>query len=222
MFLLTLTVALAAPPTTTEICHWNGAAWQRLAVHPNAVPAHFADHGDRYARDEELCDDGVDDDCDGEIDEGCATECPCFTADDIDAAYARWLTYTDRNPDADFSESVASCVDYSFTDEATGERVDQTYVSFYDSEQDLFDDPTDPDVDWTSSSEQFYAYADTAEGFAYCQAFTYDIGFDFPTDTYLWEVLFDNGQLVAPDEREACAELVLAWAADHALTCSNG
>jgi hypothetical protein len=93
-----------------DVCHQRGNGnWHVINVSQNALPAHLA-HGDVLLEDndgdgfvaelnecvpggdcddnepttypgaEEICGDGVDNNCDGQIDEDC---CPCFSLDEI-------------------------------------------------------------------------------------------------------------------------------------------
>ena len=65
---LVTTTALGAPPPSTAICHVAPNRPTHLQVVPNrTVPQHLG-HGD-WRVGEEVCGDGIDNDCDGEIDE---------------------------------------------------------------------------------------------------------------------------------------------------------
>ena len=62
-----------------DVCHVEGnGSYHIINVSEKAVPAHLA-HGDWLVEDEVY--DGVDNDCDGEVDEDL---CPCYSREDLD------------------------------------------------------------------------------------------------------------------------------------------
>lgn len=111
------------------VCHRNGKGeWNLLSVSGNALNGHI-NHGDALLEDldgdgfvsvendclpggdcddldptvypgaEELCGDFIDNNCDGQVDEGCAPDysCPCFTYQEaLDYAMATALEYKDE------------------------------------------------------------------------------------------------------------------------------
>ncbi len=88
----------AAARDNVEVCHQEGGGgYHIIEVNENAVDAHL-NHGD-WLVEEEICDDGVDNDCDGDVDVDC---CPCFTRADLD------FYWPNNDP------NWAGCVDYTY------------------------------------------------------------------------------------------------------------
>ncbi len=78
--LLLVSSTATAKKSKVEVCHQQGnGGYHIIDVSEKAVPAHLA-HGDWLVEDE-VCGDGIDNDCDGEVDEDC---CPCYSRDDLD------------------------------------------------------------------------------------------------------------------------------------------
>jgi hypothetical protein len=83
--------AAACSGNKVQVCHrppGNPTNRQQLCIATNALPAHLG-HGDSLSS-PEACD-GVDNDCDGSVDEGgvCAASCPCNYAS-VAMTVANW------------------------------------------------------------------------------------------------------------------------------------
>jgi hypothetical protein len=63
--------AAFAGGSKVEVCHEGDQGLEILSVSENAVSAHIDNHGDTYVLQDEVCGDGIDDDCDGLVDEDC-------------------------------------------------------------------------------------------------------------------------------------------------------
>ncbi|MDP2308459.1 MAG: hypothetical protein Q8P18_20740 [Pseudomonadota bacterium] len=96
---LLLPLPALARATKVDVCHAPGASRQVINVSSSAVGAHVA-HGDHVVTDE-VCGDGVDNNCDGEIDEDC---CPCFTQ----AELVSWFDAGDQCIDFDLGTPDAA------------------------------------------------------------------------------------------------------------------
>jgi hypothetical protein len=74
-----------ASKAKAEICHLDDEGeFFIISVADPAVPGHLG-HGDHLVT-AEVCGDGIDNNCDGQVDEGCAAvSCPCGTAESIQA-----------------------------------------------------------------------------------------------------------------------------------------
>lgn len=107
LFLLLSSLALAG--SDVSICH-KGAP---LHVSSRAVPGHVG-HGDWLVGDE-ICEDGIDNDCDGQVDDGCPV-CPCYTRHDLET----WFDGGDL------------CFDYSVGTHTA--PADGTYLAYYTGE----------------------------------------------------------------------------------------
>ena len=82
--------ASAAPPAKVAVCHRRGGAGAGpISVSESAVAAHLA-HGDHLVAATDPAN-GIDDDCDGTVDEDAA--CPCFAPADLDALLGGQSTY---------------------------------------------------------------------------------------------------------------------------------
>jgi len=74
--LLMVGPAMSGKPVKVDVCHYppdDPDNFHIISVSENAVAAH-ENHGDHVVGDE-VCDDGVDNDCNGETDEGCDVGC---------------------------------------------------------------------------------------------------------------------------------------------------
>ena len=108
--LLALPLSAFAGSTKANVCH-NGSA---LSVSSSAIGGHTG-HGDWLVASSETCEDGIDNDCDGVVDDGCPV-CPCFTESDL-------LSWFGSNPDS-------GCYDYT----ATASWGNATYLAYYTGE----------------------------------------------------------------------------------------
>ncbi len=86
---------LVAPATafagSVEICHQIGGGTAKKITASEASLKGHQGHGD-WVVVEEVCGDGIDNDCDGEIDE-CVSVCPCFSQAEFDLAATMVQTY---------------------------------------------------------------------------------------------------------------------------------
>lgn len=105
--LLAFPLSAFAGSSKVNVCH-NGRS---LNVSSSAVGGHTG-HGDWLVASSETCEDGVDNDCDGVVDDGCPV-CPCFTEHDL----LSWFG----------SNSGAGCYDYT----ATSSYGNGTYLAYY-------------------------------------------------------------------------------------------
>ncbi len=108
---LTLSAPLPAVAGTPKasVCH----SGRPLSVSSSAIGGHTG-HGD-WVVGEEVCEDGIDNDCDGVVDDGCPV-CPCFTLHDL----LSWFDSGDQ------------CFDYSV---GTAESpANGTFLAYYDGE----------------------------------------------------------------------------------------
>lgn len=241
------TPALAASAGKAEICHWDANTAQVIEVSVNAVGSHIANHGDSYAAlyftdadgdgygdagaatdrcpnagfvaDNTDCDDG-DDAVNPGADEDCADDCPCFTAADINVAYANSLAFQARDADQIYLD--AQC--FEQIDDHTYNGVDSyshsTYVYFNSFSGDYSDDY------WS-------AYENLDSGF---------LGLTFEQDDYdgthyesafcnayaITSIYYDGTLTVKPSEdsryvteaqAENCKAVVRDWAMDNGMEC---
>ena len=113
-FIALSALLLAIAPATAlagsskvNVCH-DGRS---LSVSSSATSGHEG-HGDWLVTDE-VCEDGIDNDCDGIVDDGCPV-CPCYTAADL----YNWFDAGDQ------------CYDY----QATAYYGNGTYLAYYTGE----------------------------------------------------------------------------------------
>ncbi len=82
--LVALGVPMVAQSATIEVCHqMGGGKMAKLTTSEAALKGHQG-HGD-WVVTAEICGDGIDNDCDGQIDE-CISTCPCFSQAEFDIA----------------------------------------------------------------------------------------------------------------------------------------
>lgn len=173
---------------------------------------------------EDVCDDGVDNNCDGSIDENCAGDCPCFTAADMDAAYAAYQAFT---PDyTDYNYSYAYCQEY--IEDYTTSYNDYTWHYEYTGVWfDAFSADTTSDYYWywqayEGSYAGFYgvhyeqSYSGSDYAYAYCNAYTNEYSYDGTTYTNDYQ---QNSLSVTALEAEACEAVVAQWAVDNGMEC---
>jgi hypothetical protein len=170
----------------------------------------------------DVCGDGIDNDCDLGIDDDCGG-CPCFTAADIDAAYAAHLAI--GIPDADYNRADIQCSEYtySYSDEYYSVTQDGTQVAF-----DAFSAVISGDYYYSENYEASYAgfygisgeyYFDGTEyADAYCINFTGTYSFDGTTNESEWA---EDVRVVTDAEAEACEAIVIDWAADNGVDCPS-
>lgn len=156
---------------------------------------------------EDVCGDGVDNNCDADIDENCAGACPCYSADDIQAAYDIYLAQL-----AHYESNNATCYAYDYG----------SYYSGYQSAGVSFQSRNN---DYPISSEynvsEFYSYGyDEYYNYNYCATYTSDYKYDYQTGQY---DTYDSQSSYVPvnaEQRQACEDVALDWAATAGLTCS--
>ena len=182
---------------------------------------------------EEVCDDETDNNCDASIDEGCATDCPCYTAADIDAAYAAslaaealydWSSF-------DYSYEYNACYEYDYdydysyyNYESNGSEV---YWSRYGYDADYWYGYEDSDYDYASVYASAYGWSysyDDTYGWdysaVYCNAYSGHYAYDYYTGAYVSEYT-ENFQYIDETQKEACEQVAMDWAADNGLTCES-
>jgi Putative metal-binding motif len=159
-----------------------------FAVHPGA---------------EELCSDAIDNNCSGQVDEGCAA-CPCFAITELDAAWADFQAN-------DWQSSEAECSDQVFTDSDTGENYDYVQVLFNGQNLDAityeFDYWSFYSINWDGATDE--AYCESSQG-NYTQDQT--TGDDSATSSAAFLYLTE-------EEHQHCTELLRGWATVNGLTC---
>ncbi|MFN7146799.1 MAG: putative metal-binding motif-containing protein [Myxococcota bacterium] len=169
---------------------------------------------------EDVCDDGIDNNCSGVIDEDCADDCPCFTAADIDAAYARHLAFSSEY--SDYSYNTTYCQEYDYNDAG--------WYGYYQNSTEIWfnafagDFSTDYYHYYYSGYEGAYSgfygvtygYNDYGYETTYCNGYTSEYAWDGVnyTDAYT-----NNFQYVTDEQAAACEAVVSDWAADNALEC---
>jgi hypothetical protein len=158
---------------------------------------------------EEFCNDDLDNNCNGEIDEFC---CPCFTAEDIDAAYLDFATWV-------YQYKRKECYNYYNDKPGQIENCRYTYVRLNGNTS-----------VWRKSMdtmmEQFYTYgwdfwkgpAGTAKTYGYCTHLTLDTRRNYVTGQTT-EVKVDDFQLINSEEVDICRQIVLDWTNAHSMTC---
>ena len=147
---------------------------------------------------EEVCGDDIDNNCSGEIDEGCNT-CPCFTAEQISGRWAEWQSDS-------WDWSWAGCYDV------------QSYY-YYDYVQVYFYGERWDDAEYEYDYNDFYSIDYDYYYGSYCQSYEYDYTYNY--DTGATEYTYDYYyEYITDEENESCQALLLDWSADNGLSCT--
>ena len=153
---------------------------------------------------EEVCDDGIDNDCDGEIDEGCAVAgaCPCYSESELQDAYERHLSNLGSYP-----ANQSFCYAYGSQD-----GYSDAGLYFYRYRYDY------PEFEYAIS--QFQSSGGDRD--SSCTVRELDYTFDYLTFLYDWRRQEQRHLAITATQRQACEDLVLDWAAEAGLTCDIG
>jgi hypothetical protein len=164
----------AAKNNKVDVCHVEGnGGYHIINVNENAVDAHLG-HGDWLVT-EEVCGDGIDNDCDGDVDEDC---CPCYGREDLDAywpanapTYAFCFDNTYDNGNYMHDDLWAWGYEYAdhdyqgymsvYAEQWGYSGPENYYCYFYGRMRDLQTDEVD---------EELYSMYTTAEEYAACDA----------------------------------------------------
>lgn len=152
---------------------------------------------------QEQCNDGIDNNCSGQVDEGCAA-CPCFATPELDAAWAEFQ-------EQDWQSSEAECSNEVFTDPDTGENYDYVQVLFNGQNLDAityeFDYWSWYSINWDGATDE--AYCESSQGnYVQNQVTGDDSATSSGSFLYLTE-----------EEHDECTQLLRGWAATNGLTC---
>ena len=203
-------------PRKVEICHIKGNGDANIiSVSSNAVDAHIR-HGDHRALDHEVCEDGIDNDCNGQLDDGCAVICPCFDEADIDEAYTAWV---EDSPD----QENAACYD-----EQVGWQDGPGDYGQYDSVTLSFEALSFTPAGFEITNEVFRATVeDFTSDYERTESSTCESSLSRTTvggDEGSGDVVYDR-QIVKDVTDEAvqiCQELILDQASQNEITCDSG
>ena len=152
---------------------------------------------------EEICDNGVDDSCSGEVDDCASATCPCFAAADIAAAYQDFAA-------VEWDSSELICEDWTF--------VEETY--FYDWAKLSWDGSLTQDGVTIADSALFYGidYEDGGAG-TLCIRSKVDTALDDTTGEYVSYEEDYYEQPLTPEEHQACVGVILDYAASAGIQC---
>lgn len=152
----------------------------------------------------EVCGNDTDENCNGEAEEGCVTTtCPCYTADDIAAAYSAFTAVA-------WDDSVTSCEDYS----ASGEGFSYEWAKLTWSGTATSDGVTD------GMDALFYGvdYVDGAAG-TQCVTWVQSTSVDDATGDFLnYEEDYVEVPLTA-EEHDQCMAIIFDFAAANTIEC---
>ena len=145
----------------------------------------------------ETCGDGVDQNCNGQVDEGCAA-CPCFAQSDLDATHAAWVA-------EGWTSGSEQCL------EGNGTNSSSLTINFYGERY-------GNNAGYELS--QYYSITYNEYGESFCSRYRHRYDLDPATGEMVRTGYEDSTTPITGAQDDACRDVVDHWASDHGLACT--
>ncbi|MCO4746417.1 MAG: putative metal-binding motif-containing protein [Proteobacteria bacterium] len=153
----------------------------------------------------EVCGDGIDNNCDGAIDEGCAPECPCYTTADLQDSWDRYQASVYGTYDND----TIYCREVQGTSATSNGVVHWSHATLY------YDSYTYNA--WNNNSATRFHFTTRLDNITECRTNEYAFFHDGQHNLIYQDYTVIDGLTVA--EQASCQTTLLDWAASAGLTC---